>query len=185
MPRRTLLLLAAALVLAGVGGYLYVQSRSLVLAFSEADLQARLSALPPYTRTHLRVFHVTIDNPRVTLHEGSDRIHAGSDVAVSVDVGGRSGSLAGSIEASGGVRYEPTTGEFFLSDATVERLSIPGLPEPYAAPAGEAVARAVRAYYDRHAVYTLQPTDLKKATARALLKDVVVADRHLVLTLGL
>lgn len=113
-----------------------------------------------------------------------ERVRAGSDVAVRAGLGRREVSIPGSVDVSGGIRFQAETGEFFLTDAVVEQLTVPGVPEQHAPRVAEAIARALRVYYDRHPVYTLQATDIRQATARLLLKDVRVADQHLVVTLG-
>jgi hypothetical protein len=186
MRRNVVGVLVGAMVLgAAAGGYHYVQGRTVTLTFSEAEIQSRLDAAPPFTRTYLGVVQVTLDNPRVSLVDGSERIRAGSDVAVRVGLGSREISVPGSVEASGGVRFQPETGEFFLTDPVVEHLSVPGIPEEHAPRVAGAIERALRIYYDRNPIYTLEATDVKQATARLLLRDVRVADRHLVVTLAL
>jgi hypothetical protein len=178
-------LIGAALLGAAAGGYYYLQGRTFTLTFSEAEIQSRLAAASPFTRTYLGVVQVTLDDPRIALVEGSERIRAGSDVVVRVGLGRREISVPGSVEASAGLRFQAETGEFFLTDPVVEHLAVPGVPEEHAPRVAAAIERALRIYYDRHPIYTLQATDIRQATARLLLRDVRVADRHLVVTLAL
>lgn len=186
MRRKALGVVVGAVLLgATAGGYYYIQDRTFVLTFSEADIQSRLEAAPPFTRTFFGVVHVTLDDPRISLVEGSDRVRAGSDVAVRVGLGRREFVIPGSVDASGGVRFQAETGEFFLTDPVVEHLVIPGLSEQHAPRVADAVARALRVYYDRHPIYTLKPTDIEQATARLLLEDVRVVEQQLVVTLAL
>lgn len=88
------------------------------------------------------------------------------------------------MDASGGVRYERETGAFHLTDVEVERIELPGLPDEHEPRVRAAVTLALRAYYDRNPIYTLRPTDTRRAAARLLLKDVTVRDDRLLLTLG-
>lgn len=185
MRRNLRLFLAATILLAAAAGaYHFARGGSIVLSFTEAELQQRASALPPYTRTYLNVVQVTVENPRVSLVAGADRVRAGSDVAVAVGIGARTGTIRGVVEASGGVRYEREAGAFHLTDVEVERIDLPGLPEAHAPRIRAAVTAALRAYYDRHPIYTLRPTDTRRAVARHVLKDVAVRGDRLLLTLG-
>jgi hypothetical protein len=186
MRRRSWALLAGAVLLvAAAAGHLLVQGRTFTITLSEADLQARLAEAPPFTRTLLGVVRVTLDSPRVSLVEGSDRVHAGADVDVRVALGRRELSAQGTVDASGGVRYHPETGEFFLTDPVVEGLSVPGFPPEHLPRARDAIGSALRVYFDRNPIYTLRPGDVRHAAARLLLRDVRVVDRRLVATLAL
>lgn len=182
--RRTLVVACAILLATAAAAYHFARGGSVVLAFTEAELQQRVAALPPYTRTYLGVVRVTVEDPRVSLVDGAGRVRAGSDVEVEAGIGARTAALGGSVEASAGIRYDPETGAFHLTDVEVERIDLPGLPEAHAPRVRDAVSRALRAYYDRHPVYTLRPTDTRRAAARLLLKDVTVRGDRLLLTLG-
>jgi hypothetical protein len=182
--RLSAVVVGAVLLGAAAGGYYYIQSRTFVLTFSEAQIQSRLDTAPPFTQSYFGVVSVTLDNPRVSLAERSERVLAGSDVAVRLGLGSREIAIPGSVDVSGGIRFQPETGEFYLTDPVVEQLAIPGVPEQHTPRVADAIARALRVYYDRNPIYTLKATDIKQATARLLLKDVRVADQHLVVTLG-
>lgn len=93
--RRTLFVACAVLLAVAAGAYYLTRGGTVVLSFTEAELQERAAALPPYTRTYLGVVQVTVENPRVSLVEGADRVRAGSDVEVGVGLGGRAGRSAG------------------------------------------------------------------------------------------
>jgi hypothetical protein len=178
-------LAAAVVIAAAAAGYHQVRGRTVVLTFTEAEIQERLSAAPPFTRRYLGVFQVTVEDPRIALVEGSDRLRAGADVVVEPSLGRRTAALRGSVGASGTLRYAPGTGEFFLDGLVVEELDLPGLPEAHAPRARDAVTRALSEYYRRNPVHTLRPTDLRRVAAKRLLRDVRVADGRVVVTLGL
>jgi hypothetical protein len=177
-------LLAVALLTAG-GAYWYFAGRTYVVSISETELREKLAERMPFTKTYALLLQVTLDNARVSLIEGSDRVGIGLDVVLNLRIGSEPLNLGGSIDVSGGIAYRASDGQFFLTDPLIEQLQVQGVPEKYRERVREAVTRALAEYYATHPVHTLKAADLKQAAARMLLKDVVVTDRQLVITLGL
>jgi len=93
--------------------------------------------------------------------------------------------LAGSVDASGGLRYDPKTGQLFLTQSKIERLALQGVPEQYSSPVALALSQALDSYYASHAIYTLNVFDSKELAARLTLKSVVIRQQRLVVTLGI
>jgi hypothetical protein len=184
-PRRAVIL-TLVLIAAAIGSaYYYFYGRQYVYRFTEAQLQQALSQRLPFTKTYLLIFQVTLDHPRVTLVNGSDRVHAGLDITLNVRVGDQPLPLSGSVDASGGVRYDPKAGQLFLTQLKVEQLELQGVPEQYASRAAAALSRALDTYYADHAIYTLNASDAKELAARLALKSVTVEGQQLVVTLGI
>jgi hypothetical protein len=183
--RRTLIIALATVALLAGGAYYYLYGRKFVYRFTQADLQAALSTRLPLERTYLFVVQVTLDNPRVVLVEGSDRVNAGLDIALNIRVGDSPIPLAGSVDASGGIRYEPNGGQFFLTAPKIERLDLQGIPEKYASRASGALSVALGEYYASHPIYTLNTLNAKQAAAKLTLQSVVVEHQQLVVTLGI
>lgn len=163
----------------------YFRDRTWVLRFTEDELRESLEARLPFTRTYLVIFEVTLDEPRIVLEEGSDRIIAGLDV--SLDLAGTEGPemIRGSVDASSALRYEAETGEFFLVDPEIHEVSVPGVPDRYTSRIDDVLSRALAEYYRTRPIHTIRRSDLRYATARLLLEDVRVVDGDLVVTLGL
>jgi hypothetical protein len=183
---KTVLLIVLALLLVGVGGaYWYFAGRTYVIAIPEAELRDRIAERLPFTRTYVMVLQVTLDNARVELVEGSDRLDAGVDLVLNIRVGREPLNLGGSIDLSGAIAYRADGGQFFLTEPRIDRLDVQGVPEEYRERVREALTRALAEYFATRPLYTLKATDLKQSAARMLLKDVVVADKQLVITLGL
>ena len=173
------------LVAAGIGAYAYLAEKRYVLTFSEEQIRQKLSGKLPLTKTYFFIIHVTLNNPRIELREGSHRINAGMDVILNISLLNERNSLGGSVDVSAQVTYRPETGEFFLADPLVERFSVHGIPEKLTSRVNEAMGKALNEYYAAHPIYTLKATDAKHAAARLLLKDVTVQGRAVVVTLGL
>lgn len=183
--RRTIIVSLAAVALLLGGAYYFLYGRKFVYRLSQTELQDALSARLPIQRTYLFVIQVTLDHPRVVLVEGSDRVNAGLEIAVNVQLGESGVPLTGSVDASGGIRYEPSEGKFYLTSPMIERLSLQGIPEKYASRASTALSLALSEYYASHPIYTLNSFDAKQAAAKLTLKSVTVEHQQLVVTLGI
>jgi hypothetical protein len=172
-----------SVLLAG-GAYFFLYGREFVYRFTEAELQEALAARLPIQNTYLFLIQVTLAHPRVALIEGRDRVNAGLDVVLNVRLGDSSPPLAGSVDASGGIRYEASEGKFYLMATVIEKLHMQGIPEKYVARASTALSLALVEYYASHPIYTLDAFDAKQAAARLTLKSVMVEHEQLVVTLG-
>lgn len=172
---------------AGAGAVLWVLSSSegYVLSFTEDELQARLEENLPYEKRYLYVFKVTLDHPRFDLVEGSDRIAGGVDVILTSKLGASDRPLAGAVDLSGRLRYDPGEGAFYLADPVVDKLGVEGLSDRHAKKANEAISLALAEFFRTRPIYVLEPDRAPKAAAQMMLKDVTVKDGRLVVTLGL
>lgn len=173
------------LIIAIVSGAFYFSGKQYVFRFSESQMQEKLNAKLPLTKTYLLIFQVTLNNPRVSLSSNSTRINAGLDIILNIRVGNETKPLGGSIDVSGDVKYVADRGEFFLTDPFIERLAIQGVPDKYSDKVNLVLTKAMAEYYLDHPIYSLRATDATQFTARLVLKNVVVENRELVVTLGL
>lgn len=172
-------------VLVGVlGAYVYLQGREYAFRFTEPELQDKLAQRLPLERTYLLIFQVVLDNPRLQLIDGSDRVRAGLDVTLNIRVGSEPAPLGGSLDVSGGVKYDNVKGEFYLSDPVIEDLSIQGVPSGYSDRVDNILTKAISEYYADRPIYTLKESDVKQSAAKLLLKNVSIEDRVLIVTLG-
>jgi hypothetical protein len=162
----------------------YLYGREFVYRFTEPQIQQALAARLPIQKTYLFFVQVTFDNPKVSLLEGSDRIGASLDVRLNIGLGDAALPFAGVVEASGGIRYEPAEGTFYLSNPTIERLQVQGVPEKYASRVSAALTLALADYYSTRPIYTLNGADARQAAAKLVLKSVIVEHKQVVVTLG-
>jgi hypothetical protein len=184
MRRVVIVSVVAIAALIGAAWY-YLHGRQFVYRFTEPQIQQALAARLPIQKTYFFIVQVTFDNPQVTLLENSDRVRASLDVTLNIGLGDSLLPLGGVIEASGGIRYEPGEGRFYLSNPTVERLQVQGVPEKYAARVSAALTMALADYYSTRPIYTLDSVDARQAAAKLVLKSVVVEHKQLVVTLGI
>lgn len=159
------------------------------LVFTEEQLVAKLAEKFPFDKTYFFLINLHLANPKLALEEGSNRIAFGCDIETKFDLEINSekgvGPLRGTVKFSGKLRYEATDGAFFLDEPVVESLDIAGVPEKWRVKVNEAVSRAASEFLSRVPMYRLQPTDIKKATARLILRDVKVVDKKLLITMGI
>jgi len=169
---------------AGATAFFLTQDQQVEIRLSEDQILQAVGKKLPFKKTYLIIFNVKLDNPRITLLEGSDRVQAGLDATVKVKLGDER-PFRGSADISGNVRYVPEQGEFFLMDPEIETLSIEGVPDSYADKIDAIMTTALAAFFDARPIYTLKESDTKQAAAKLALKDVAVENGELVLTLSL
>ncbi len=180
-----LIMIGVALALLALGAaYLAVGRKSWTLTFTEPQLQEKLNERLPWTRRYFFIFDVTLDNPRIDLVEGSDRIAGGVDVILNVTLDGADAALGGTVDLSGAIRYDATTGGLYLTDPRVENVHLAGIPDRYANRANETIGLAIADFYRARPIYVLKPDDVKTSAARLLLKDVTVENEKLRVTLS-
>lgn len=167
------------------GTYYYFSGKEYVVHLSEPEIVGKLKKRLPLTRTCLFIIQVTLDNPRVLLENGSNRVEAGLDVVFNITLNKNSKPMGGTVDASGGIVYLAEKGQFFLTDPLVENLQARGIPDEYTNKVNIALTKALAEYYEKHPIYTWRATDAKQAVARMVLKDVIVDNRELVVTLGI
>lgn len=173
------------LLIAAVAGYLYFSGKEYTVRISESQIQQQLAKKLPIRKSYLLIFEITLDNPRVQLRDGSKRVEAGLDLTLNITLDKNPEPLGGSIDVSGGVRYEAEKGQFFLTDPLIENFAVQGVPPKYIKKVNKLLTKALAEYYEDHPIYMLKRGDAKQAFARMVLKDVTVEGKELVVTLGI
>ena len=182
--RNILLVLAAVLLVGVLGVFLYLQGKEYTFRFTEAELQEKLAERLPISKTYLFIFEVVLDEPRLALVEGSNRVNAGLDVTLNIYINDEPQPLGGELDVSGGVRYDAAEGQFFLTDPIIENLQVQGIPTRYTDRVNSVLTKAVGEYYADRPIYTLDKSNVKTAAAKLVLKNVVVENSVLIVTLG-
>lgn len=182
--RKILVVLAAVLLVGVLGVFLYLQGKEYTFRFTEAELQQKLAERLPISKTYLFIFEVVLDEPRLTLVEGSNRVNAGLDVTLNIYINDEPQPLGGELDVSGGVRYDAAEGQFFLTDPVIENLQVQGIPARYTDRVNSVLTKAIGEYYADRPIYTLDKSNVKTAAAKLVLKNVVVENSVLIVTLG-
>lgn len=183
--KKIALLLSVLLIVGAVGTYFYFSGKVYTIKLTETQLQEKLQKKMPINKTVLFIVQITLDNPRVQLVDGSNRINAGLDVILNITVDKQPLPLGGSVDVSGGITYNSKTAKFFLTDPIIENLKVQGLPSKHTNKANKALSKVLTKFYKDNPVYTLRATDAKKAAAKLVLKTVKIENQELVVTLGI
>ena len=182
--RRILIVVVTVFLVAAGAGYFYFSGREYEFRFSEQQIREKLSDRLPIKKTYLIVLEVTLDNPRVALAEGSSRINAGLDVTLNIKLKTESKRLGGTIDATGGIRYDDQTGQFFVTDPVIDNLDVQGIPMKLVEKTNKVLTLALTEYFSTRPIYTLDRSDFKQAITALVLTNVVVKDKELIVTLG-
>ncbi|MSP38503.1 MAG: DUF1439 domain-containing protein [Deltaproteobacteria bacterium] len=169
-------------VLLVAASYYYFRGKGYVIELTESEIQQKLSDRFPVNKCVL-IMCLSLSDPVVKLEDGTDRIRFAAQAALNIKLNDK--QLHGLGEFAGRIRYARQQGEFYLDDAEVILLRIDGIPEPYSQKAHELAKAAVNEYLKIRPIYRLKPTEAKHVLARLVLKDVRVAKRVLIVTLGL
>lgn len=165
--------------------YFYFSGKEYVVRIPESNIRQKLEEKLPLTKTYLFIIQVTLKNPRVNLKNGSKRVNAGLDVVLNVAIGKNPKPLGGTVDASGGIDYLFEKGEFYLTNPIIENFEIQGIPSKYMDKVNEALTKALAEYYSKNPVYTLRATEAKQVAARMVLRNVIVENKEMVVTLGI
>lgn len=170
-------MLATVITLTGCGKVTYT------VKISSAQVNEQLQKGLPYTQRYAAVIDLTVVNIVVRLPEGSDRAEATTDCRV--DALDTANVFEATFVLTAGIRYEPSTGEFFLTDPAVVSVDIGSLPARYEESVRLAADVAARTLLGSYAIYTLNPEDFKTNLAKLLLKEVSIEDGYVVAKLSL
>jgi len=177
--QRILASLVGMLLALGGGLWAWLQlSPPVQIELGQAQIQQRLAERMPIQNCALLVC-LELSQPQVSLPEGADRIHFGTQLAISL--GQR--KLTGSVAFSSGVRYVSSTGQFFLEAVQIEQLALQGFPPDFAEVVRVRGPGLVRLALEKHPIYTLRSDTTAQALARLTLQDVRVSQGRLRITL--
>jgi hypothetical protein len=160
----------------------HVSDKGPVIEITPEQIQERLDRKFPIRKKYLMVLELTLADPEVALREGSDRV--GFDVAAFTNVIVNAEDLEGTASVSSTIRYDRKEGALLLVDPRVEDLTISLLEEKYQDGVKEVANIAADEYLDDYEIYKLDQSDFKQKIAKLIIKDVVVEDGLLKITLG-
>ena len=71
--KKLVIVLALLLIILWVSAY-YFSDEEYIVRLSESDIQRKLEATLPLTKTYLLIIQVTLSNPRIHLENGSSKV---------------------------------------------------------------------------------------------------------------
>jgi len=183
--RNILIGLVIVSIVALGGLFYYFQGKEYVYTLTESQVYDKLSEKLPFSDSYLFVFNVQLDNPRVSLKSGTDRIGLGIDIGLNIKFVELEEPLTGSADVTTGISYNQDEAAFYLTDPQIDKLSLNGVPSEYTEKANDVVNSALLVYMKNNPVYSITASDRNALAAKMLLKEVKIQDAELVLTLGI
>ena len=122
-------ILAGVLVVLLAAVMVFYLQRPQHLVITETQINAAVQKKFPISKTFWR-FDITCSDPHVTLLPETNRVEIGLDLAVNV-TNFPMLKWRGSVVAASGLAYSNETKQFFLSQPTINKLTIPGIPQQY------------------------------------------------------
>ncbi len=158
------------------------EAGGITLSFDRETLQKRVEQNFPLKRD-LNTATVTMTDPVLDFDAGPGRIGLTTDIAV-----GRKGGLLalnGTARASGSVRYDVETATLYMTDPKIEDLELPMklMGETRRQKLLDTVNLSIADAIGDIPLHTLDNIPRNRA-AKALIKDVTVKDRRLVVVIG-
>ena len=167
---RLVLGLSVASLLAACG---YADGK-LTLDFSAQQIQEAIAPKFPAENCPLPVTCIKLQNPKVTLADGSDRLSMSFDTAVSL----LGQPTTGTAVVSAKPRYQPATGEIFLDDSRIENLVFKGVSPKVLDAITQYGSALAKQSLERTPIYSFKGAQAEKI-ARMGIADVRVVDGKL------
>ncbi len=180
------IIIAALVLCIGIAAaFSFFRPMQYTLVITQQQINEALQKKFPITKKHLKIFHITYSNPRLTLPPDSNRLDVVLDAEVELSALGASKKFGGTVHASSAIDYRNETKQFFLSKPEISKVEIPEVPEQFLDKVVSFASNAAREHLEQVPVYTLTAKDTKMAAVKMLLKDLKVKNGEVHVTLGL
>ena len=175
--------LLAILALLGLSVVSVLRGRGVTVTLTEAQIQAWLDEQFPQQKAYGGgALRLSLERPRVTLADGSDRVGLSLD-AVATPTPFPGLRLRGAAAVSGRIDYEPAAGAFFFRDVRAESLDVEGLPGLSSEEVLTAVSALAAGSLQDRPVYRLRADRPDERDLRAYLDAVRIENGAVILTL--
>jgi Protein of unknown function (DUF1439) len=181
MKRRTLLVTLGVVGAVVVGGLAVLSTMTYEISIPQSKIQEEIDKKFPIEKSAF-IVNIKLQDPKVILAEGADRVRFTMDLNVS---GIMSDDAQGKAEISGKIRYDRGTGQFFFSDAKIDKIDMDGTAGGLIEKFDGMLSDAMRDFLENQPLYTLDTEDVRQAVFKATLKEVVIRDKSVVLRMGI
>jgi hypothetical protein len=186
--KNTLLTMGATALLAIIFGTIFpflgcTDVLTYEVRITEEEINQELQNALPYSANYSDIVSFTVDNVTVELTEGSDR--AAATMVGRVDVLETVNVFQATVDLTAGVRYEPSTGEFFLTEPEVVSVDVEGIPPALNEPVTLVADLVVGGILESYPIFTLEAEDFTTNLARLVLTEVKIEDGSLVAKLSI
>lgn len=151
------------------------------LHMSTAQLQENMNRKLKKPITVLRVFHVQLSNARVSVEQGSGRIHTLMDANIHSDL--LANAATGKLGLSGVLNFDQTRQVVVLDQPEVDSLQLDQAGSEWNALAQQLAKEIGRQWFKQVVLYELKPEDLTYAGRRYQPNQFKVSQEGLSVTL--
>jgi hypothetical protein len=182
MKRRTLLIAAGVIGGALVGGLVLLSTMTYEVVIPQSKIQEELDKKFPIEQSAMFVINIKLQDPKVILDDGAERIRFRMNVDISSPI---QDDAQGTAEISGKIRYARETGEFFFTDAKIDKIEVDGAAGDLIEKFDSMASDALRDFLENQPLYTLDTNDFRQAIFKATLKEIKIRDQSVILRMGL
>lgn len=183
MIRKLFGLIFIGVVIAGVAIF-WVSKKGLTIPLTESFLNNQLEQQFPIEETYMLIFHLELNNPKVHLDSGSDKLGLMLDAFLRIGTKGAD-PYKGNIDVATDLRFDQNKGTLYLVNPEVKDFGVDGIKEKDAQKAIIAVNMALNGLLQDFPIYTLDQTDRAQKAAKMLLKDIKIEHGRLKIVFGL
>lgn len=169
--------------------FLFTGCAQIKINVTDKQINEKLAENFPLRKNFL-VFELACENPQIFLTEGSETVTISIDAKVGVNLMNNIMPIGdGTIQATSGLKFNPDTGELFLSGCQVDKLDIKNIPAQYTNQVTELTKFAnttLAGLLSQHPIYVLESKDRDVDTiiGKFKLKDMKIKNGKLVLIMG-
>jgi len=169
-----------------VSTFLFAGCAQIKINITDKQINEKLAENFPLKKYFL-VFELACNNPKISLIEGSEQVTISIDAKVGVNLMNNIMPIGdGTIQATSGLKFNPDTGELFLSGCQVDKLDIKNIPSQYADQVTELTKFAnttLAGLLSQHPIYVLESKDRDVDTiiGKFKLQDMKIKNGKLVL----
>jgi len=156
-------------------------SGEVAVTLTRDEIQARIAPRFPITKNWL-ILNVALSEPEIFLSEGANQIGINTRVELNIPL---LKPISGHLGIAAMPRYDTESKSFYLDQATVERLDLPGLMPELQDKARNAIESIARQELAKRPIYELKGRNLKEITAAYTLREVQVRNGKLQATFTL
>lgn len=162
-------------ILAVITAIVGCNAHEMVVSMTREEIQARVAPSFPLTKSWF-VVTVVLSEPEVFLVEEANQIGIAMRVEVTIPF---LKPISGHLRAAAVPHYNAQSKSFYLEDATIEQLDLPGLMPELQAKARTAIETIARQELAKRPLYELKGRNLKEIAAGFTLREIQVRDGRL------
>ena len=164
-------------------GALWFATQDHTIDIQQQDLQEALDELFPVSDTYLKIFTLTLAQPKIQIHPDTDRIYFSLRALTNVPLD--EGDLTGDATVSAKLRYDRSEGAFYLVDMRVDKLDLSHREGEYGATVRIVLSVLMGNVFEENPVYQLDGSDRLQAFVKGAIREVKISRGRVLVTMRL